>query len=84
MRKARRIRVSDLVLVTEKEDSFVSDLGKRVLEVQARGFWLRERAKFRREIADLLDAPPDVAGTDFHPRPDRVAALRAGAAPHDS
>jgi hypothetical protein len=83
MRNPARNRASALVLVTEQEDSFVSDLGKRVLEVQDQGHWLHERSKFRREIADLLDAPPDVTRIDSRPLPDR-AALREGGFPRES
>jgi hypothetical protein len=79
MRKARRFRVSDLVPVTEKEDSFVSDLARRVKAARDGGAWVGTRSMYRREISDPLDSPTNVTRIAFRPLPRYPRPMREGA-----
>lgn len=80
MRKVRRISVSGMVPVTDKEDSFVSELARRIKAAWPRGGRTSRRSMYRREIADLLAVPSFARPEGVRSRPARLRPGRRAAA----
>jgi hypothetical protein len=54
MRKVKRISRSGFLVVVDKEDSFVSELARRIRAAWEQGGRTGRRSMYRREIADHL------------------------------
>jgi hypothetical protein len=72
MRKARRISVSGIYLVTDEEDPFVGELARRIKAARARGPRTGSRSTDRRKNADLLADPFSVRRRSAGTRPARL------------
>jgi hypothetical protein len=80
MRKARRISVSGIYLVTDEEDPFVGELARRIKAARARGRRTGSRSTDRRKNADLLADPFSDRRSSARTRPARLRPGRRVAA----